>query len=190
VSRRGRRTTKATGRGRGGGRRKRGSPRAWSGLLILVLAGAGVWYGAAFMDGDGSLVTRSLEREETAAPPLPRPIPEPGARVRVEVLNAGGVRGMAASATEELRDAGFDVVYYGNAGRFDADESEVVLRWGPRDDAFAVAQALGIDRVLVEMDSTLLVEVTVRLGSGWRTRAERGRGGEDGDEDRNRDREG
>ncbi len=174
-------------RKRGGRSRRAGSARGWGGLLILVLAGAGVWYGAGFVDGDGNLVTRSLDRDETTAPPIPRPIPEPGARVRVEVLNAGGVRGMAAAATDELRDAGFDVVYYGNAGRFDAEASEVVLRWGLRENAAAVAEALGIERVLVDMDSTLLVEVTVRIGSEWKARTDREAPGERGLEDRNRD---
>ncbi len=140
-----------------------------AGLAILVLAGVGIWIVADRFDEAGAFLPRTLDRaaEEAAAPP---PIPAPWDRIRVEVLNAGGVRGMAASARDELRDAGFDVVHYGNASSFDADRSEVILRGGGREAADGVARALGIEVVRVEPDSTLLVEVTVRLGSDWRTR--------------------
>ena len=47
-------------------------------------------------------------------------------RVTVEVLNAGGVSGMARAATVALRSAGFDVVSFGNASSFDQVESVVV----------------------------------------------------------------
>ena len=57
------------------------------------------------------------------------PVPGPGVsqapsshgRVRVEVLNAGGISGRAAEATAALRDAGFDVVLFGNAPAFDSE---------------------------------------------------------------------
>ena len=42
-------------------------------------------------------------------------------RIRVEVLNAGGEPGMARMATDQLRDRGFDVVYFGNAESFGRD---------------------------------------------------------------------
>jgi hypothetical protein len=89
-------------------------------------------------------------------------------RVRVEVLNAGGVPGMAAAATEELRQAGFDVVHFGNAGAFDADRpSAVIDRVGRTDFARAVAASLGIDNVLSEPDPNLFVDVTVVVGGAW-----------------------
>jgi hypothetical protein len=153
-------------------RRKRKRPNGLVGLAILGLAGAGVWIGAGLVDDAGDLIPRALDRSagDTVGPP---PVPSPWDRVRVEVLNAGGVRGMAASARDELRDAGFDVVHYGNASTFEQVESEVILRGGTAEAAENVARALGIEQVRVEQDASLLVEVTVLLGSGWRTRAER-----------------
>ena len=60
----------------------------------------------------------TLEEEEDFSPDIVAipnlPHPDLG-RVRVEVLNAGGVPGMASRATDHLRESGFDVVYYGNA---------------------------------------------------------------------------
>jgi hypothetical protein len=94
----------------------------------------------------------------------------PEERVRVEVLNAGGVPGLARRATDELRDAGFDVVQFGNARAFDRDSSVVVDRVGRLDLAEAVANALGIPNVLSEPDPNLFVDVTVLLGRSWQGR--------------------
>lgn len=88
-------------------------------------------------------------------------------RVRVEVRNAGGRSGMARRATDYLRDLGFDVVYFGNADRFDQIETVVVDRVGRLDKARAVADVLGVAEVSSEADSTLYLDVTVVLGSGW-----------------------
>lgn len=96
-----------------------------------------------------------------------RNVAPPSERVRVEVLNAGGVAGRARAATLELRDIGFDVVHFGNASRFDRDSSAVVDRVGRPDLARAVADALGLERVLSDPDLNLFVDVTVLLGTDW-----------------------
>lgn len=88
-------------------------------------------------------------------------------RVRVEVLNGGGRANMARSATDELRSAGFDVVYWGNADEFGRDSSVVLSRDGDVAYARAVADALGIREVRVEPDSNLYLDVSVVLGSLW-----------------------
>jgi hypothetical protein len=88
-------------------------------------------------------------------------------RVRVEVLNGGGRPGVARYATVVLRDMGLDVVYYGNAENFSEDPSVVMDRGGRPDAAQVVAEALGIRIVKAEPDSTLYVDVTVRLGPEW-----------------------
>ena len=88
-------------------------------------------------------------------------------RVRVEVLNAGGVDGQARAAMGRLRSVGFDVVQWGNAGEFDRSSSVGIDRGGRLDMAGAVANALGIHNVLREADSSLFVDVTVLLGNEW-----------------------
>ena len=91
-----------------------------------------------------------------------------GGRVRIEVLNAGGVTGMARTATGVLREAGFDVTGYGNAATFDpARPSTVIDRVGNMDMALAVAAALGIDNVHSDPDPNLYVDVSVVLGREW-----------------------
>lgn len=89
------------------------------------------------------------------------------ASVRVEVLNGSGAAGLARDATHALREQGFDVVFFGNAGRFDHARSAVLDRTGGLDRARAVAAALGIDSVATAIDSTLMLEVTVVLGRDW-----------------------
>lgn len=92
----------------------------------------------------------------------------PEQRVRVEVLNAAAIPGLARTATERLRDAGFDVVYYGNARGQNPDTSRVLSRAGGREAADRVAAALEIGRVAVEPDTGLYLEVSVILGKDWK----------------------
>jgi hypothetical protein len=104
---------------------------------------------------------------ERPSPDL-RTLPDaPQVRVRVEVLNGGGVAGAARRATDLARASGFDVVFFGNAGTFDMDASEVVDRVGRPDLAEAVAEALGIPNVRSEPDPDRYVDVSVILGSRW-----------------------
>lgn len=97
----------------------------------------------------------------------PADLPTRRERVRVEVLNAAGISGLARAATERLRDQGYDVVYYGNAPRSGPDSSVVLDRTGRSEAAREVALAAGIGRVRSEPDSSLYVDVSVVLGRDW-----------------------
>jgi hypothetical protein len=88
-------------------------------------------------------------------------------RVRVEVLNAAGRPGLARLATERLRDRGFDVVFYGNAGEFGRARTAVIDRVGRPEGAREVAAALGAGDVTSQPDPSRLVEVSVVLGEDW-----------------------
>lgn len=137
-----------------------GSRRAVSAILFVVLglvaafavsAIAGLW---------------DDEPAETGLRALGRGA-EDRASVRVEVLNGAGKGGLARMATHRLRADGFDVVFFGNADRFDHAHSTVIDRTGEPDRARAVAASLGIDSVLTARDSSLMLEVTVVLGADW-----------------------
>lgn len=121
-------------------------------VLVLVgsmIAGLGGGSGAAGEDAGG-------------APNAPQE-----GRLRVEVLNAAGIPGLARTATRSLRDQGFDVVYFGNARAFHQDSSMVLVRRGEREGAERVARALGMPRVEVRPDSSLYLDVTVVIGRDW-----------------------
>jgi len=126
-------------------------------VLVVVLASAGILLGSSLAQW----------WEPGAGPPPPSALPGAPGRVKVEVLNAGGQPGMAREATRTLRDRGFDVVYYGNAEYFTQDSSVVMDRVGRPDLARSVAGVLGIRTVRSEPDSSLYLDVTVRLGPEW-----------------------
>jgi hypothetical protein len=125
-------------------------------LVIIVVLIVGAYLGSALSEWSGPT---AVETAEAGQPPL--------GRVRVEVLNGGGISGLARSAVDELRERGFDVVYYGNQEPFDADSSVVLDRVGDARMAEAVAEALGIARVRSEPDANLLLDVSVVLGQEW-----------------------
>jgi hypothetical protein len=107
------------------------------------------------------------------APELRAPAVDPGVTVRgrVEVLNASGRAGLARDATARLRSEGFDVVYFGTAGSRAGDSTVVIDRTGNDALARAVAQTLGITRVVTQIDSALILDATVVLGRNYRARA-------------------
>lgn len=121
--------------------------------LGLFLPGLMLLWGCG---GGGDIRPASLEEDLPSAQ---------GERIRVEVLNGGGRAGMARLATEELRDRGFDVVYFGNGAPVPV--SEVLDRVDRPQQARDVARSLGLEVVRSEADSTRFVDVTVHLGPEW-----------------------
>ena len=91
----------------------------------------------------------------------------PNTRVRVEVINATRISGLARRATRLLRDRGFDVVTYTTSPVLQ-DSTVVLDRSNHPEWARLVAQALGEARVDARPDTSRYVDVTVVLGSTWR----------------------
>jgi hypothetical protein len=126
-------------------------------LLALVLAGAGFFAWRRY----GSTAMTSLERP---VPVVERLVPE-GVRIKVEVLNATKVRGLARKATNYLRDRGFDVVAVGTSGEQRAT-TLVLDRSGHRDWALLAAKAFNA-KVEARPDTSRYLDVTVLVGSDW-----------------------
>ena len=92
-------------------------------------------------------------------------------RVRVEVLNATKVHGLARRATEYLRDRGYDVVASGTS-KEQRDSTLILDRtnhpvWSGR-----IARAFNGARVQLAPDTSRYVDITVLLGATWRPPAE------------------
>ena len=87
----------------------------------------------------------------------------------VEVFNATGRSGVARLGTRALRRAGIDVVAFGNAGAGTGtlDSTRIVMRRGTAATGAGIRQALGVGRVLVQPDSTRLVDASVFLGADF-----------------------
>lgn len=141
-----------------------------TGLALVVTAGVLLLLGSAlgqWIPGDRGTVGQVARS--------PGVVRSPGVeRITVEVRNAGGVAGMARTATDHLRSGGFDVVALGNAASFGHERSVVIDRIGELETAQAVAAALGVDSVTSDPDPNLYVDVTVRLGSAWTAPREAG----------------
>lgn len=138
-------------------------------ILVAALIGLGVLAGSALSQWWGVPAPGSTRGPAQAAAAAARGgrATAPARRIRVEVLNAAGRANLARSATDALREVGFDVVYFGNADAFDRDTSVVLDRVGDLAGARAVADALGIRAVRSEPDSNLFVDVSVLLGGVW-----------------------
>ena len=127
------------------------------GLLVVAVTagvvGARVWYARSSpMAGLG---------DTTSAPK--------GQRVKIEVLNASGVSGLARRATFLLRDRGFDVVGWGNDPRGSRDETLILDYTDKPEAAERLARVLGgaqVERGKDSLDRGL--DLTVKLGSGYR----------------------
>jgi hypothetical protein len=87
-------------------------------------------------------------------------------RIKVEVLNASTVRGLARRAATYLRDRGFDVVHVGSSS-VRSDTTLVLDRSGVHERAELVAQAMGATAVS-RPDTSRYLDATVLVGAGWR----------------------
>lgn len=129
------------------------------GVLALAVVRIGVpgrlrWFGAG----------------PQSSPPVARVVPE-GTRIKVELLNATDTRSLARTAAAVMRDAGFDVVYFGNTA--ERQDSTVVRdRSNHPDWATLAAGVLGPARTEVRADSGRLIDLTVLVGRRWRPPAE------------------
>jgi hypothetical protein len=98
------------------------------------------------------------------APASVLPVPGENLGITVEVLNGTLVNGLARTVTGQLRRAGVDVVYFGSASVNDLDSTLILVRRGDSTVAIPIHRALAAGRIIVELDSLLLLDVTVLLG--------------------------
>ena len=137
------------------------SPESVALVAALLLVGAFLVSFARGIVWPGARASAPAEDTEEA-------VVDPGTirRGRIDVRNASDVPGVARDVMARLRDAGFDVVNYGNAEKT-PDSSAVIDRVGGGAVAKAVAAELGIERITTQIDSTLFIDATVILGVDW-----------------------
>ena len=118
------------------------------------------------------IATRSAMRHRGRTRPPPPDVNAPAeTRVRVQVLNATTIRGLARRAAMHLRDRGFDVVEMGTTAEL-RDSTLVLDRSGRAGWAKRVADALGGARIESRPDSSRYLDVTVLVGRSWRPPAQ------------------
>ena len=96
-----------------------------------------------------------------------------GHALTVEVINTTGKSGLARSGARLLRSAGIDVVNYFSAATGDKllDSTRILVRRGNAATGERVRSVLKVGRVVVQPDSTRLVDVSVQLGADFAARA-------------------
>jgi hypothetical protein len=127
-------------------------------LLVLVLTGAGI-YGWKRYARVAAVPAASTESAPQSMVPA-------GVRIKVEVLNATSIKGLARKATLFLRDRGFDVVAVGTAEKQLAS-TLVLSRSSHTEWANLVARAFNAP-VEHRPDSSRYLDVTVLVGADWR----------------------
>jgi hypothetical protein len=146
----------------------------WIVLVAALLAAAGaagvrVWRGRSA----AGIVTGTTAVAGQSPPPLTDTLARvpAGVRVKVQVVNATRVRGLARRATHALRDRGFDVVEVGTTAE-QRDSTLVLDRSGHPDWARRLARAMGGARVEARPDTSRYLDLTVLVGRSWRPPAE------------------
>jgi hypothetical protein len=133
-------------------------------VLIFVVAAAAAWAVRA-RGGVGAIPALAAKGTDVVRAPA-------GVRIRVEVVNTTGIRGLGRRATRVLRDRGFDVVEVKSGGPR-RDTTLVLDRSMHPEWATSVARVLGAGaRSESRPDSSRYLDVTVLLGSSWRAPAE------------------
>ena len=90
-----------------------------------------------------------------------------GPAITVEVLNANGRSGDARAGARLLRQAGIDVVYFGNAAEGGLDSTRILVRRGSAAVGERIRELLGKGRVEVQLDSARLLDESVLLGTDF-----------------------
>lgn len=127
-------------------------------ILALILVSAGLFVWKKYLpDADIPFVANASVPEQM--------VPE-GVRIKVEVLNATKVKGLARKATMFLRDRGFDVVAVGTASQ-QMGSSLVLDRSNHPEWARLVGKALKA-KVESRADSSRYLDITVLIGADWR----------------------
>lgn len=128
--------------------------------VAIVLAGF-VWWAYSLVGGG-----RGAPAFRGPSVVVPRNV-----RIRVEVLNASDVRGLARRATLYLRASGFDVVRFaGDDTR--RDSTLIIDRTSHPEWAALASRALGGAKVESRPDSSRFVDLTILLGGTWRAPAQ------------------
>jgi hypothetical protein len=123
-------------------------------LFLVLLANGGILYW----------------KKANQVQPIPAvTLPTFSTPVRIQLLNGCGEGKIAQRLTDQLRAFGMDVVEVANAQSFDFPETVVLDRMGDAARAGAVATAVGLDnsRVMQQLNSQLLVDVTVIIGKDY-----------------------
>ncbi|MEP6780253.1 MAG: LytR C-terminal domain-containing protein [Gemmatimonadaceae bacterium] len=139
-------------------------------LIVVIGVASGVtwWWNSRAQPNtkDGVATSASATENDTLARA------PAGVRIRVRVVNATRIDGLAKSATALLRDRGFDVVDYDAEKKNLRETTLVQTNSGHGDWSERVVRALGVGTTESRPDSSRYVDVTVLIGNDWKPSAQ------------------
>jgi hypothetical protein len=128
-------------------------------VIIILLSGLVIFLAYSFVTKITALTSSDEESFLNNTSPI----------IQIEVLNGCGIGGVADKFTAYLREQNFDVVQVGNFKSFDIDNTLVVDRTGNKNNAFKVAEKLGIDskNVVQQINNDYFLDVTLIVGKDF-----------------------
>jgi hypothetical protein len=169
MSRRAKRTSRSTGKGkRAKVPRKNGFSRLFARLLkipLVVITLSGLLAAAALVALFifSALFTWLFDTVEI--------VPEPPRDISLEILNGCGAGGAAKELTSILRNQGFAVADFRNAESFDYAHTVVKVRNVDREKGEAFAAYLGCRNIVHEERDRATTDICVVVGEDWRNLA-------------------
>jgi hypothetical protein len=131
-------------------------------LLVVAVSGISAGTGALYRIYQAAVAVTPGDYPD----PTHNVVAPPGVRIKVEVLNASTVRGLARRAATYLRDREFDVVHIGTATE-QSDTTIVLDRSGHPEWAQLIANAME-GTAVSSPDSSRYLDATVLVGASWR----------------------
>jgi len=92
-----------------------------------------------------------------------------GHRIKVEILNGCGIRGLATRYSDYLRGAGVDVVSTGNADNYHYEHTLIYHRRGDLSQAEEIAKLLGVPLTSIseKPEPDLFLDETIIIGEDY-----------------------
>ena len=131
-------------------------------IVVILLSGVSAGSGALYRLYQAAVAVKPGDYPN----PTHNVVAPPGVRIKVEVLNASTVRGLARRAATYLRDREFDVVHIGTASE-QSDSTIVLDRSGHPEWAQLIANAME-GKAVASADSSRYLDATVLVGASWR----------------------
>ena len=159
------------GKAKGGqARESGGSALVWifGSVFISILAfSLTLRYGERLMRPEEPELAADRSEEVLVRLQGTRPADAPPLGIRMQVLNATRVPGLALRKGESLRSWGVDALDRGNAPPWPFNETLLLLRAGEREPVDRLSTYLGGVPVLLQRRDDLMLDATLILGQDW-----------------------
>ena len=137
-------------------------------FLLLLIFSLFLRYGARVFEPRAGTGAETVEAPASYQRHSHRPEDAPPLALRIQLLNATGVSGLALRTGEGLRSWGVDVLDRGNAPPWPFNETLILVRGRQLESAEQLGRYLGGVPVILQRREDLMLDATLVLGQDWR----------------------